>query len=311
MVYYIQKKVNGKKYTYASKTIRIGKKVISISKRADKKKETPALSKFFKNKEEEIRKKHLLKKYKSNSVFTTEQIIEIEEMKSNYNNLIKQMTEKQRQDLFDRFNANFTFESNALEGNSLTLKDVNMILYEQKTIKGKDLREIYETKNSRKVLDLILNRKINFNEKGILKMHSILIKDMGIPKGYKKFPNFLLGRQIKTTPPEEVKKEIKNLLKNTKSSKLHPLQTISHFHSEFEKIHPFEDGNGRVGRFLIVLYLIKNNYPPLIIRKSQRIAYLKALEDYDRGYKDNMERFILEKYKKTFRNFFEIYIKYL
>ncbi|MFA6320208.1 MAG: Fic family protein, partial [archaeon] len=74
---------------------------------------------------------------------------------------------------------------------------------------------------------------------------------------------------------------------------------------------PFDDGNGRVGRFLINVLLINEGYAPLIIRKSQRIAYMKALEDFDNGYTKNLERFMLDKYKNTFKNFFQIYAKYL
>ena len=97
---------------------------------------------------------------------------------------------------------------------------------------------------------------------------------------------------------------------NENRGKIPPVKLSALFHGKFEQIHPFEDGNGRVGRFLINLILIKNKYPPLIIRRSQRISYLKALENFDNGYYDTLERLILERFKETYKKFFEIYIKY-
>jgi Fic family protein len=89
------------------------------------------------------------------------------------------------------------------------------------------------------------------------------------------------------------------------------LGKAAHLHGRFEKIHPFEDGNGRVGRFLINVALVNGGYAPLIIRKSQRIACLKCLGDYDNGYAANLERFMLEKYKRAFEKFFKVCLKYL
>jgi Fic family protein len=143
-------------------------------------------------------------------------------------------------------------------------------------------------------------------------MHKMLVKDMEIQEGYKKIPNYLVGRKVETTLPENVEKEMKVLLEWLKNeTTMHPIQKAALLHGKFEKIHPFDDGNGRVGRFLINVILINEGYAPLIVRKSQRIAYLKALEDYDNGYTKNLERFMLEKYKNTFKNFFQIYSKYL
>jgi len=96
-----------------------------------------------------------------------------------------------------------------------------------------------------------------------------------------------------------------------KEGTMHPLKKAALFHGKFEMIHPFDDGNGRVGRFLLNVMLLNTGYAPVIIRKSQRVSYLKALEDFDNGYTTNLERFILEKYKNTFKNFFQVYVKYL
>ena len=92
---------------------------------------------------------------------------------------------------------------------------------------------------------------------------------------------------------------------------MHPLQLAARFHGYFERMHPFEDGNGRVGRFLINIILVNAGYPPLIIRKTQRISYFNALEKYDDGRPAPLERLLFERLKETHEKFFRIYVKYL
>jgi Fic family protein len=313
MVYFTSKKIKGKKYLYAVHSVRLGDgKVTKLSKLVKSKEMTPELRVFFDLKEKELLGKESLENYKTDSVFTEDQIRKIESTRQEYKKILNRLTKNQLKDLFDRFTANFTYESNAIEGNSLTLKDVALVLFENKMVKGKDLREIYETRNSREVVELILKNRFRPTEQDIIKIHKMLVKDMGIQTGYKQIPNYLVGRKVETTPPEAVEKEMKELLDWAGREKIkHPLQKAALLHGKFEKIHPFDDGNGRVGRFLINVMLINAGYAPLIIRKSQRIAYLKALEDFDNGYTKNLERFILEKYKNTFNNFFQTYSKYL
>ena len=144
-------------------------------------------------------------------------------------------------------------------------------------------------------------------------MHKMLMKDIDTRSGYKKISNFLLGKRLQTTPPEKVYEEMTKLINwyNENIEKIHPLIVAAIFHSRFEKIHPFEDGNGRVGRFLVNTILVNNGYPPIIIRKTSRTAYFTCLESADNGQYDKMERFLIEKFKNTYKNFFEIYIKYI
>ncbi len=147
----------------------------------------------------------------------------------------------------------------------------------------------------------------------ILKLHALLVKETGVAAGFKKVPNFLWMRKLETAPPERVEEEMNNLVDwyDKTKGKLHPLKTASEFHSRFERIHPFEDGNGRTGRILINAILLENGYPPLIIRKTTRQAYFSALEAYDGGYKLKLERFLIEKFKETFNKFFKVYVRYV
>ena len=88
---------------------------------------------------------------------------------------------------------------------------------------------------------------------------------------------------------------------------MYPLELAFKFHQQFEKIHPFADGNGRVGRMLLNYILIKAGYYPIIIRKTHRNHYLKALQAADIGRYVPLMRFALEKAKETYRKFFEVY----
>ncbi|MFH1240364.1 MAG: Fic family protein [Candidatus Diapherotrites archaeon] len=319
MVYLKEKVINGRTYYYLTKSIRLPDgKVKTIQKLVkDKKKNLKELEReyldFLIEKEKDAFTEFSLKKYEMHSIFNKREIEKIEDMKVDYQYILKKFSKAQKKDCFDRFIANFTYESNAIEGNSLTLKDVAIVMFDKMTIEGKELREIYETRNSRKVMELILKNKFKIREKDIIKMHKMLMENIDIRTGYKKIPNYIPGSSTELTPPEKVESEMKELIKwyNEKIEKMHPLQISALFHGKFEKIHPFEDGNGRVGRFLSDIILLDNNYPPLIIRKSQRNAYIKCLQDFHRGYTENLERFFLEKYKKTYRSFFLVYLKYV
>lgn len=312
-MYFKDKKVKRKKYRYAVKSVRLPNgKIVSLEviyKNQNKKE----LEKIFEEKEKKENLKYMLKNFETNHIFTSEEFKKIEDIKVDYKRIIRKLSKISLKDLFDRFTANFTYESNALEGNSLTLKDVAIVMFENASIKGKDLREIYETRNSRGVVDIIMKNKFSVSQEDIIKMHKILVRDTGVSEGYKKVPNVIMERSIKTTPPEKVKEEMGNLIKwhDYNKNKIHPVKLAALFHGKFEQIHPFEDGNGRVGRFLINVILINNNYPPLIIRKSQRIAYLNSLEKFDKKHSDNLQRFILERFKETYKKFFEIYVKYV
>lgn len=251
-------------------------------------------------------------RYKKNAVFNEATLAALEDMRFGYKEIIKKLTKKQLQDVIDRFAVNFSYESNAIEGNSLTLKDVALLFHERAIAKNKDLREIYEALNTRKALQLIFRNALHILELDTLKLHKILVANTGVALGYKQLPNFILGKSLKTISPEKVEQEMRLLLAHyEKNSDLHPLQRAADFHGMFEKIHPFEDGNGRAGRLLINIILLTYGYPPLIIRKTQRVAYFSALSAFDYGYPDKLYRFLIDRYKQTYRQFFQVYVKYL
>ncbi len=308
MTFISEKKINGKKRKYLEKSIRLPDNTVK------------KISVYLKDGAElKIAEKELqafvtfdVDNYGTTQIFTEKDFKRIEDIRLGYKKIISSLTVNQINDIIDRFTVNFTYETNAIEGSSLTLKDVTIIIKEGNTIRGKELREIYETVNTRDAIDLLFRKKPRLNAKSILNLHTMLVKNTGVSFGYKKFPNFLLNRYVQTTKPEKVKEEMNSLIEWYHQTKnIHPLQKAGIFHGRFEKIHPFEDGNGRVGRLLINLILLEHRYPPLIIRKTQRIAYFNALEAFDNNHPDRLLRFLVEKYKDTYDKFFRIYVKYL
>ncbi|ODS42299.1 MAG: hypothetical protein MSIBF_02915 [Candidatus Altiarchaeales archaeon IMC4] len=318
MAYLTEKTINGKKYQYLVKSVRLPngsiKKISKLTDGNDNlKKLEEKYNGYFIEKEVELNAEYALSRFKTNYVFTKEEITKIESMRVRYKYLIGSLDKAQLKDLFDVFVANYTYETNVLEGNSLTLKDVNIVIFENAVVAGKDLREVYETINARDVMDLVLKKKFDVSHKSAIKIHKMFMRDIDDRIGYKRFPNVLLGRRVETTPPEKVHEEMTKLIDwhNAALKDMHPLQVSAVFHGRFEHIHPFQDGNGRVGRFLSNVILVNNGYPPLIIRKTKRMSYLAALDAFDRGHKEKPERFFLDNFKDTYRKFFEIYLKYL
>lgn len=319
MTFISAKTIHGKKRHYLEKSVRLlngrVKKYSLYLKTYDPKATQRGMEQYKARLEEKIAEdiaNVAAKHYQRNPIFNDGTLRRLEQIKMGYKKILKKITKTQLSDILDRFTINFTYESNAIEGNSLTLKEVTFIIQEGKILKGKDLREIYETLNTRKAIEWIFNKKPRITEKNIIKLHEILVRDTGITTGYKRLPNFLMGRVVKTTPPEQVAEDMRKLLQWYDDSKaLHPLQRAALFHGQLEKIHPFEDGNGRVGRLLINMTLLNEGYPPLIIRKSHRVAYFHALAASDNSHMDTLYRFLLEKYKDTYEKFFKVYVQYL
>jgi len=322
MVFVQERKLKGVSYLYLDKSIRIGNKIVKVSKYLGKKSDFPKskikeeLKKFVLEADDKttaLLAKEASKKYTLKYPLSIEEIKKIEEMNLKYKEIKKSLNRKDWIDIKKRFIANFVFESNALEGNSLTLKNFSEIVFENKVIGTADLREVYDAKNSYNVFSRLFNEKKEMAESFIINLHKKIMKNIDERTGYKRLPNIILGRNIKLTPPEKVAQEMKKLLnwyKENEDSK-YPLELAFKFHHKFEGIHPFADGNGRVGRMLLNYILIKKGYYPIIIRKTHRNKYLKALQAADSNEYVLLMRFALEKAKETYRKFFEVYYKYV
>lgn len=273
MVYTEIKEKNGKKYFYRVKSVREGKKVkkkrIYLGVDLDKKK-------LLKEEKEADKELKLL-----STLLTDEEKHQLEKIKKDYFN----QPEETKENRYESFASLFTYDSTNIEGNTLTLQETSQLLFENITPR-KSLREINEVINHKKAFDYLLDVKTDLSKELILKIHELVVQNTLKPElkdqigKYRTLQVYIRGTNWLPSKPEEVPKEMGYLLswysKNKK--KLHPLILTTYFHSAFETIHPFVDGNGRVGRLLMNLILHKNKYPMINIPNKEKYKYYRSLE---------------------------------
>lgn len=178
---------------------------------------------------------------------------------------------------------NFIYNSNAIEGSTLTLKETDIILQYGVTVKGKSLKEHEEVKGQEYALNF-LKEVIKTNESLSLRLirefHALVLNNDIENRGkFKKSNNEILGAGFETTPYYLVEEKLTELIDEFNSNENNDLiMKVACFHADFEKIHPFIDGNGRTGRLLLNLELMKNGYPITVIRNEDRDEYYTALE---------------------------------
>ena len=189
--------------------------------------------------------------------------------------------------LHENLEINYTYNTNAIEGNTLTLQETKLIIREGITINGKSLSEHLEAKNHPAAINYIENLVAKpIEEENILELHSILFS--GFCEGAGNYRNgqvYIEGRDFMPPPAFEVPQLMRELMEwlNKNPEELRPIELAAIFHHKLAAIHPFDDGNGRVGRLLMNLLLIKRGYPLTIIKTVDRRRYYDSLIKADNG----------------------------
>lgn len=201
-----------------------------------------------------------------------------------------------------------TYHSNAIEGNTLTYAETYAILYNDNSFKieGKEPREIYEAINHKKALELIFKNLQNneeFDERFIKKLNETINRDIKDTEGYRSVQVFIQGSEHIPPEPEKVPNLMNYYIYNYNHDEQDIFVKISKYHIEFESIHPFEDGNGRTGRLLINYELLKNNLPPVVITKEDRVKYFEFLRDNDNTRLAEWLKELLNKEKERMEKF--------
>ena len=178
------------------------------------------------------------------------------------------------------------YNSNAIENSTLSLSDTEKILLDMKTAKNLHIREVYEARNLSKVIEY-MRIKAKYDELSldlILFIHEMLltgINDEFAGRLRKPWEYVRIGSHI-APPPEEVERLLEEALVHSLAiDTIHPVEQISQFHLTFEHIHPFCDGNGRIGRVLLNFQLLSLGLPMVIIRFRDRPTYYESFREYD------------------------------
>ncbi|EKD59051.1 MAG: hypothetical protein ACD_56C00003G0002 [uncultured bacterium] len=218
--------------------------------------------------------------------------------------------------LKEQFEIEMTYNSNAIEGNSLTLKETYLVINEGLTIKGKPLKDHLEAKNHQEALEYLYDlveqdKKNTFSENLIRSLNQIVQQniDKEWAGRYRNSGVIIGGSDHK--PPEalEIPKLMRNLIDwvGDNKKKIHPVELASILHHKLVYIHPFFDGNGRTSRLAMNIILMQSGFPLVIVLKNDRKKYYKTLSLADKGDYASFANFIARAVERTL----DIYLKIL
>lgn len=213
------------------------------------------------------------------------------------NALLSALREEKKQQrkggIYNKVQVDLTYNSNHIEGSRLT-HDQTRYIFETNTIGFENgavnVNDVVETANHFRCIDMLIdNAMYTLSETFIKRLHLTLKngtsdsrKDWFAVGEYKHIPNEVGGRD--TTAPEEVESEIFKLLSDYNAVSNHTLEQIIAFHHDFECIHPFQDGNGRIGRLILFKECLKNNIVPFIIEYDLKMVYYRGLHEWNREH---------------------------
>jgi len=223
--------------------------------------------------------------------------------------LQEEKTSKYSGGIYHKTQIDLTYNSNHIEGSRLTHEQTRFI-FETNTIGVENevlnVDDVIETVNHFRCIDMVIdNAKANLTEKFVKELHLVLKtgtsdarKDWFVVGDYKKLPNEVGG--VETTLPEEVAVKMKELLAKYNAKENKTLEDILEFHVAFEKIHPFQDGNGRVGRLIMFKECLKYNIVPFIIEDNLKLFYYRGLKEWnkEKGFLTDTCLTAQDRYKK-------------
>ena len=231
-------------------------------------------------------------------------------------NKLRPLPKSAMQKLREKFQIEMTYNSNAIEGNSLTLKETFLVINEGITVKGKPLKDYLEAKDHHAALEYLYDlidkdKKHTISEMLIRNLHQIIIQETDKEwAGKYRNANVIIGG-AKHTPPNalHVPPKMKDLISwlNSQKNKTNIIELAALLHHKLVHIHPFFDGNGRTARLTMNLLLMQAGYPLVIILKNDRKKYYEVLDKADSGNYEPLVKFIAQSIERTL----DIYLKTL
>ena len=193
------------------------------------------------------------------------------------------LTEGEIERLNEEFTVEYTYNSNAIEGNTLTLRETDLVL-RGLTIDQKPLKDHMEAVGHKEAFDYVrelVKENAPLTESVIKQIHYLVLADKKDDRGvYRRIPVRIMGAHHEPVQPYLIGPKMEQLLLDYAASEAHIVTKLARFHIEFEGVHPFIDGNGRTGRLLVNLELMKAGYPPIDIKFTDRVAYYDAFDAY-------------------------------
>ena len=188
----------------------------------------------------------------------------------------------------EAFAIEYTYESNRIEGNTLTLQETELVVNEGVTIAGKSMREHLEAINHAEAIDYIKDfakSELEISERTIKEIHALVLHGINRENAgrYRTVPVMIAGSQHLPPQPYLIEKQMEDFILSFQQMEIqgvHPILIAAYLHDELVRIHPFIDGNGRTSRLLMNLYLLRKGYTLVSLKGSndEKIAYYKALE---------------------------------
>lgn len=215
---------------------------------------------------------------------------------------------RQNREIRDKFFLLMTYHSNAIEGSRMTLKETEMAI-EGKKVPGRELFEILEAVNHNNALLYMLDQiKSNFKttEEYILRLHSIVMYNFNnkLPGKYRTGFVNITNTEKQLPSAQMVPVKMHQFLRSINDYKSDIIKKVSSDHYEFESIHPFFDGNGRVGRLIMITQLLSKRFPPAIIEVEDRYKYYLALSKGDMGDFRNLAQMVCDSIIKGYNLLF-------
>jgi len=224
--------------------------------------------------------------------------------KKSHRNVLKEIMDSP--DIRDQFILSLTYNSNSIEGSSMSEPDTAAVLFEHMALPNKSLVEQLEAKNHQTALEYLfrhLGEKKPLNEKLVLKLHSILMNAIRSDAGnYRSHGVRILGTYVPTANYLKIHELMAELIRDVNRPHQNIIAHVSIVHSCFEKIHPFADGNGRIGRLLMHAMLLKNNLPPAVIKQERKRFYSAYLNKAQlKGDASLLEDFVYDAIMEGYR----------
>ncbi len=293
MVTIRKRKLGGSEFYYLEHTIKVRGKV--------QKKEIYLGKEIPKNIDE-------IKKEFTNEIYKEKWHSKLDKIKSSFKKEFIHLPPEIREKYIETFMIKFTYDTNRIEGGSLTHREVAELLHDKITPVHKPIEDIKEAESHKKLFYLMLQYKGELNLKTIIEWHKILFADTkpNIAGKIRTYDVGIRGSDAVLPPWKFVGPLLKDFILwyDSSKNKLHPVELAAMVHLKFVRIHPFGDGNGRISRMLMNFILHKNGFPMLDISYKNRSSYYTALERSGQQQDDLIfVRHIIFRYMKGYKKF--------